>query len=199
MPNLYLYIGGSFLGFSVVAMHMSLISSLDLIVVQYFSEHRSIVLSQLTQLLSLIGGMPFVLLLTGVWCLFCILKQQYKTALFIALGIIGCIVIGWSLKWMIDRPRPELMYALVKSYGPSFPSAHSAYAATLASIAKCLHRQTYFTVICIISCLIMGLSRVYAGVHFPTDVFAGWGVGLLWVSLLWQLMLRINQKSVRSV
>ena len=202
MPNLYLYIGGIFFGISVIALHWGFTNPFDSVVVEFLSEHRFASLNVVTQCLSLIGGMPFVLLFTALWCLYFIVKKQYRPAIFIIVGIIGSIVLGWSLKWAFVRPRPDLVYAIVKSYGPSFPSAHSLYAATLASIGICLYRQQrsfYVVVLITIWWLVMGLSRVYAGVHFPTDVLAGWGLGFIWISLLWRLLLRINQKNSGSI
>ncbi|EPF91848.1 phosphatase PAP2 family protein [Acinetobacter gyllenbergii] len=189
MPYLLLCIGCFFLGFGVIGLVLSNTSTLDLFSVQVFFEHRSFTLNHVTVLLSLLGGMPFLLFLTTFLCLYQTWIKNYKNVTFIALSVIGSIVIGWLLKWSIDRPRPMEFYHLVQSYGASFPSAHSLYAATLASLAMLLCQQhKYRTSVILVSTLwfiFMGISRVYAGVHYPTDVLAGWGIGLIWTSLLW--------------
>lgn len=96
---------------------------------------------------------------------------------------------GWLLKWWIARPRPQEMYHLVNSYGDSFPSVHSVYAATFACLAILIfdkHRsRAYIIWFAVLWLLLMGTSRVYLGVHYPTDVLAGWSIGLIWISLLW--------------
>ena len=152
-------------------------------------EHRSFALNQVTILLSRLGGMPFLLFLTTFLCIYQTWIKNYKNAIFIALSVGGSIVIGWLLKWGIDRPRPLEFYHLIQSYGASFPSAHSLYAATLASMFMLLYSaHKYRNSIILVSTLwfvFMGISRVYAGVHYPTDVLAGWGIGLIWTSLLW--------------
>ena len=189
MPHLLLCIGCFFLGLGVFGLVYLDTSTLDLFSVQALFEHRSFVLNQVTILLSRLGGMPFLLFLTTFLCIYQTWIKNYKNAIFIALSVGGSIVIGWLLKWGIDRPRPLEFYHLIQSYGASFPSAHSLYAATLASMFMLLYSaHKYRNSIILVSTLwfvFMGISRVYAGVHYPTDVLAGWGIGLIWASLLW--------------
>ena len=189
MPYLLLCIGCFFLGLGVFGLVCFDTSTLDLFSVQAFFEHRSLTLNRVTILLSLLGGMPFLLFLTTFLCLYQTWIKNYKNVIFITLSVGGSIGIGWLLKWSIDRPRPLEFYHLVQSYGASFPSAHSLYAATLASLMMLLLQQHKYRIsVILVSTLwfiFMGISRVYAGVHFPTDVLTGWGIGLIWTSLLW--------------
>ncbi len=189
MPYLLLCIGCFFLGLGVIGLINPNASTLDLLSVQAFFEHRSFTLNHVTILLSRLGGMPFLLFLTTFLCLYQTWIKNYKNLIFISFSVTGSIAIGWFLKWSIDRPRPMEFYHLVQSYGASFPSAHSLYAATLASLAILLCQQyKHRNSVILVSTLwfiFMGISRVYAGVHYPTDVLAGWGIGLIWTSLLW--------------
>jgi membrane-associated phospholipid phosphatase len=196
MPHLLLCIGCFFLGFGVFGLLYSIASAFDLLSVQTLFEHRSFALNNVAVLLSRLGGMPFLLFLTVFFCVYHIRIKDYKKVTFLALSVSGSIVIGWLLKWGIDRPRPLEFYHLVQSYGASFPSAHSLYAATLASLSMLLFREhKYRKSVILVSTLwfiFMGLSRVYAGVHYPTDVLAGWGIGLIWTSLLWFWLYQSN-------
>ena len=196
MPHLLLCIGCFFLGLGVFGLVYLDTSTLDLFSVQALFEHRSFVLNQVTILLSRLGGMPFLLFLTTFLCIYQTWIKNYKNAIFIALSVGGSIVIGWLLKWGIDRPRPLEFYHLIQSYGASFPSAHSLYAATLASMFMLLYSaHKYRNSIILVSTLwfiFMGISRVYAGVHYPTDVLAGWGIGLILTSLLWFWLYQSN-------
>lgn len=196
MPYLLLCIGCFFLGLGVIGSIFPNTSNLDLFSVQAFFEHRSLTLNRVTILLSLLGGMPFLLFLTTFLCLYQTWIKNYKNVIFITLSVGGSIGIGWLLKWSIDRPRPLEFYHLVKSYGASFPSAHSLYAATLASLMMLLLQQHKYRIsVILVSTLwfiFMGISRVYAGVHFPTDVLTGWGIGLIWTSLLWFWLYQSN-------
>ena len=196
MPYLLLCIGCFFLGLGVFGLVYLDTSTLDLFSVQALFEHRSFALNHVAVLFSRLGGMPFLLVLTSFFCIHQIRKKNYKKVIFVALSVIGSIVIGWLLKWGIDRPRPLAFYHLVQSYGASFPSAHSLYAATLSSLVLLLSQQhKYRSSIVLVSVLwliIMGISRVYAGVHYPTDVLAGWGIGLILTSLLWFWLYQSN-------
>ncbi|WP_130804856.1 phosphatase PAP2 family protein [Acinetobacter ihumii] len=189
MPYLILCIGCIFFLLSVFGLSSPVIERLDLSSVQFFNEQRTWTLNQMTTALAYLGGMPFVLFFSTVWCFICAWYKKYTTLTFIISGVVGSIALGWLLKWCFDRPRPPELYHLVHSYGASFPSAHSVYAATLATLVILLaqrhtHRLFFITIACL-WLLIMGLSRVYAGVHYPTDVLAGWSIGFIWISLLW--------------
>ena len=196
MPHLLLCIGFFFLGLGVFGLVYLDTSTLDLFSVQALFEQRSFVLNQVTILLSRLGGMPFLLFLTTFLCIYQTWLKNDKNAIFIALSVGGSIVIGWLLKWAIDRPRPLEFYHLIQSYGASFPSAHSLYAATLASMFMLLYStHKYRNSVILVSTLwffFMGISRIYAGVHYPTDVLAGWGIGLIWTSLLWFWLYQSN-------
>ncbi len=196
MPYLLLCIGCFFFGIGVFGLFSPNTLAFDRFSVQAFFEHRSFMPNHVTVLLARLGGMPFLLFLTTFLCIYQTWIKNYKNVIFIALSISGSIAIGWLLKWGVDRPRPLEFYHLVHSYGASFPSAHSLYAATLASLAILLTQQHKYRIsIILVSTLwflFMGISRVYAGVHFPTDVFAGWGIGLILTSLLWFWLYQSN-------
>mgnify|MGYP006181372405 CR=1 FL=1 len=94
MPYLLLCIGCFFLGFGVIGFILSNTSNLDLLSVQALFEHRSLMLNHVTILLSLIGGMPFLLFLTTFLCMYQTWIKNYKNVIFITLSISGSIVIG---------------------------------------------------------------------------------------------------------
>ncbi len=197
MPYLMLCIGCVFFIFSVSALNFMHTQILDHQIVNVLSVHRIEWLNPIAKSLSYLGGMPFVLIFTTLWCVYWLRLRQYATTFMIILAVSGSIVLGWLLKWYIDRPRPAVFYHMVNSYGASFPSAHSVYAATLASLAILLYQQhSYSRSICLMSFIwfiSMGISRVYLGVHYPTDVLAGWGIGFVWVALIWLGFTRIHQ------
>ncbi|MFW2056073.1 phosphatase PAP2 family protein [Acinetobacter haemolyticus] len=196
MPYLLLCIGCIFLVLGVIGLIHPSTSNLDLLSVQMLFEHRFSVLDHVAILLSQLGGMPFLIVLITFLCIYQTWMKNYKSLVFIALSVIGSIAIGWLLKWGIDRPRPLEFYHLVQSYGASFPSGHSLYAATLASLALLLYQQHRYRLFVILIAtlwiMVMGISRVYLGVHYPTDVLSGWGIGLIWTSLLWLWLYQSN-------
>lgn len=194
MPYLLLVIGCIGLIFSSIGLQIISIQHFDHLSVAWISLHRSSFLNDFSVGLSYLGGLPFTLLLCSVGCIYFYWKKKIVNILFIGVGISGSVVLGWSLKYLVDRPRPDMMYQMVETYGASFPSAHSLYAAVLASLVWGIVYQKaqakVIAAVAILWCLAMGFSRVYLGAHFPTDVIAGWSIGLIWIALLWLLIFR---------
>ncbi|CAB1210531.1 phosphatase PAP2 family protein [Acinetobacter bouvetii] len=197
MPYMLLGVGFLLFIFSILMLLIPSLHQLDLVIVQWMSQHRSNAVNMIFITLSTLGGMPFVLFLTTVWCVHQGWYKKYTNVVFISLGLIGSSATVWLLKYLISRPRPPEMYHLVNSYGASFPSAHSIYAATLGCLAIYLgQKHPKHTLICIcafIWLLLMGISRVYLGVHFPSDVLAGWSIGFIWITLLYLLYAKFSR------
>jgi undecaprenyl-diphosphatase len=102
------------------------------------------------------------------------------------------------LKGLYNRPRPDFAPLGTYVYAQSFPSGHSTASAalwlSLAMVAASLERRTpqktFWFVIAGVVVLAVGASRVYLGVHWPTDVLAGWMLGACWALagwLAWQI------------
>lgn len=191
MPYRLLLLGCLLLFFSILILNITALNHLDLAAVLYLSQQRNETLNQLSSSLSLLGGMPFVLFFTTLWCFALAWYKKYSKILLISLGLIGSIACAWLLKYWIARPRPPEIYHLVESYGSSFPSAHSFYAATLAALVILVSQQyrlhRLLAVMAWLWLLGMGISRVYLGVHYPSDVISGWGISFIWISLLYLL------------
>ena len=196
MPYLLLGVGVFLFIFSILMLVYPSLNHADWVIMEWLSQHRSVPLNKIFIPLSTIGGMPFVLFLTTVWCFYQVWYKKYANVVFISLGLIGSIATVWLLKYVISRPRPPEMYHLVNSYGAAFPSAHSVYAAALGCLAIYLSlqhsRQHIITVVAFIWLLIMGISRVYLGVHFPSDVLAGWSISFIWITLLYLLYAKLS-------
>ena len=112
--------------------------------------------------------------------LYHIMRHQLNWAVFIWLSVICSTFVSDILKVVFNRPRPMLWPRLVEATHASFPSGHSAFAASMAVLAVlyCYTNSRKLPwVLAVGFALLMGFSRVYLGVHFPTDVLAGWSIG----------------------
>lgn len=104
----------------------------------------------------------------------------------LALGAVVSVVCYEALKRMFERPRPDVSLHLINQGGYSFPSGHALTAMVFYGLVItliCRHRKPGWlkrVLIALFTALIffIGFSRIYLGVHYPTDVLAGWSLGL---------------------
>ena len=145
-----------------------------------------------------IGGPKPVLVYTVVFSIFAILKKMKFAALAvpISIGISGALNVG--LRAVLHRHRPELWDTLIydHSFIWSFPSGHACLAASFATALSLAFWETKYQKIAltggIIYCLIVAITSVMLGVHYPLDILGGWLSGFLVVSTLWTLFQRFQ-------
>jgi undecaprenyl-diphosphatase len=114
-----------------------------------------------------------------------------REAVLLALTIVGGWLVNSAIKWLVGRPRPEIVPHLTEAGGASFPSGHSFNSAVVLiaialAFATMSGRQSVrYTIIgaAIILSLLVAGTRVWLGVHFPSDVLAGWLGGAGWAFL----------------
>ena len=114
-------------------------------------------------------------------------------ALFVCGSVLGGVAVSTVLKDVLQRPRPDLVPYSVYVSGASFPSGHSMMSAvtylTLGALLARSHERkrlkVYFLLVAIFLTFAVGVTRVYLGVHWPTDVLAGWTAGAVWALLCW--------------
>lgn len=141
--------------------------------------------------LTALGGGPFLTLLTFAVAGFLVASRKWGMAAFVVIAIAGGALAGNLLKWIFVRARPDLVPHLVTVDSASFPSAHAMNSAvTFLTLGVLLSRtqedgrlKAYLLGTALVLTLIVGFSRVYLGVHWPTDVVAGWAVGAAWAIL----------------
>ncbi len=130
------------------------------------------------------------------------LRGKRRAMWFLILAIGGGILVSTILKQGFDRPRPELVPHGSYVYTTSFPSGHSmmsaiAYLTLGALLARVEPRRAlkaYLLAISIFLTLAVGISRAYLGVHWPTDVLAGWASGAAWAVGCWTLANILQRK-----
>jgi undecaprenyl-diphosphatase len=120
-------------------------------------------------------------------------RRHYHAMLLLLASTIGGILLNHSLKGLFARPRPEELLRLTDARSLSFPSGHAmesaviylTLAAILSSQVEARALRVYFVGLAFLLTLLVGASRVYLGVHYPSDVLAGWTAGLAWALLCW--------------
>jgi undecaprenyl-diphosphatase len=134
---------------------------------------------------------------------FLILQGMWRTSLFVVLATSGGLFLNVALKQFFQRPRPDVVSHLRDVMSTSFPSGHALTSAvvylTLGAlsmrIAKRRVTKFYCMAMAMLTTALVGLSRVYLGVHYPTDVVAGWMIGMSWALLCWLVERSLEQRS----
>lgn len=140
-----------------------------------------------------LGGVTVLVLVTGGVLGFLLLTRRRAEALLVLVSTGGGLALGVALKRLFDRPRPELVPHLSHVYTSSFPSGHAMMSAVvyltlgalLAEFVAGPRLKAYVLALALALTGLVGVSRVYMGVHYPTDVLAGWSAGLVWALLCW--------------
>jgi undecaprenyl-diphosphatase len=147
-----------------------------------------------------LGGVTVVTLATTVGVLAFLLHRKRWHAAVLAGTVIAADVVSELLKSFYGRPRPELVPHGSYVYSSSFPSGHSTLSAatylTLAMLISSLepNRGTKSMVFVLAVAMVLGIgfSRVYLGVHWPSDVLAGWCLGAAFALAGWTALLRLG-------
>ncbi len=115
------------------------------------------------------------------------MKRRYIDVIRFTIACTGGLLINQVMKLFFAKPRPELWARLISEHSFSFPSGHAVGSMVVYGfIAYILARelpiyQKSIYVVASILIIAIGFSRLYLGVHYPTDIIAGYGVGILWL------------------
>ena len=148
-----------------------------------------------------LGGAGVLTILTLAAAGFLAIQRKLLLAGYLLAAVAGGTLASNLLKWVFDRPRPDLVPHGVLVYTSSFPSGHSMLSAVvyltlgalLASSQADLRIRAYLIGLASFVTLLVGGSRVYLGVHWPTDVLAGWAAGATWALVCWGFAERLRR------
>ena len=140
-----------------------------------------------------LGSTIVLVMVTAVAIFYLLLIGRWRTALLMLVTVGGGQILSSLLKLGIDRPRPDLVSHLAEVQTLSFPSGHAMMSAVtyltlgsmLAGIVPGRATKIYVLGVAVLLTLMVGVSRVYLGVHWPSDVLAGWCAGFAWAMLCW--------------
>ena len=153
--------------------------------------------------LTAVGGPTVITLVVGAVVGFLCLQTRYRTALVVAAAAVSGEVVNYSLKLLFDRPRPDVVPHLRDVATASFPSGHAMESAIvyltlgvmLMRVAERRLTKLYCLGIAVLVTFLVGTSRIYLGVHYPTDVLGGWMLGFLWASICWLVEQRFDRSA----
>jgi undecaprenyl-diphosphatase len=146
---------------------------------------------------TLVLALVFVLVLV-----YLLIARKKAAALLFTVAVLGGQAVSTLLKVLVDRPRPPMPDWAPHVSTASFPSGHSMLSAvTFLTIGALLARveqrpalRIYFVVVAVFLTVLVGMSRVYLGVHWPTDVLAGWTLGSAWALICWTVALWLQRR-----
>jgi undecaprenyl-diphosphatase len=152
--------------------------------------------------LTALGSVVVLATITLAAAVYLVLAGKRHAALFLLVAIGGGIVLGFALKAFFERPRPDLVAHAARVFTASFPSGHSMMAAVtyltlgalLARVESRRRLKLYLIGLAVLVSLAVGISRVYLGVHWPSDVLAGWALGASWAMLCWAVVLWLQRR-----
>jgi undecaprenyl-diphosphatase len=159
-------------------------------------------LEQVVKDITSLGSSAVLTLLTIGALGYLMIERKYHAAVFLLVAMCGGTLLSTLLKMGFDRPRPDLVAHGATVYSASFPSGHALMSAVayltlgalLARVQPKRRLKVYFLGVAVVLTVLVGISRIYLGVHWPTDVLAGWCLGAAWAILCWFAMLWLQRR-----
>ena len=127
-----------------------------------------------------------------------LVARRWREATFAGVSLGGSALLNMATKQFFQRDRPALWESIAPEHTFSFPSGHAMGSATLAMVVLLLCWHTRFrwpvVVLAALFALAVGVSRIYLGVHYPSDILGGWAAGVAWVSGVYLVLYRIRER-----
>lgn len=162
----------------------------DMVILDFIHSSSNPVIFSIMKFISFIGSEMFLFPAVGIVIIIAMINKRYFISKFLLMNTFGSFIFNYLLKQLFQRTRP-LDFFLVEQGGLSYPSGHSMVTMTMyLAIAYLLTRKEsssrkkkgiYITASIFIA--LMGVSRLYLGVHWPTDVIGGFIMGYIFYSV----------------
>ncbi len=155
--------------------------------------------------LTSLGGISVLTLFALIALGFLISLKKRLSAVLLVVGLAGGVGLSEGLKALFERQRPPAAYQAVETLNASFPSGHALlstvfYLTVAVLMTRAFPRRglkLYVLSIGILFALLVGLTRVYLGAHWASDVLAGWCVGAAWAMALWLVSYAVERRQQR--
>ena len=174
--------------------------SFDRPLMLWLHEHSTPLLTTAMKVVTELGGLVAVPIIAVVLSGLLWWKGRRRDATLLAATVVGATLLNTVLKAVFQRTRPDFWEHLVTENSYSFPSGHAmasmSIAASLAVIAWTSRWRWAAIILGSVYVLVVGASRMYLGVHFPSDILAGWCVALSWLMVV-SLILKLGRNRGR--
>ena len=140
-----------------------------------------------------LGGISVLGLFAVAVVGFLVIQRKRLSALMLLIGLAGGVALSEGFKGVFERERPPAQFQAVDTLNASFPSGHALLSTVfyltvgvmLARVLPSKRLKAWVMAMAVIVAMLVGLSRIYLGAHWATDVFAGWSLGAAWAMALW--------------
>lgn len=125
-----------------------------------------------------------------------LIAKRWREATFAGVSFAGSALLNMATKQFFQRDRPTLWESIAPEHTFSFPSGHAMGSATLAMVVVllCWHTRWRWLAVALAGsfALLVGASRIYLGVHYPSDILGGFAAGIAWVSGVYLVLFRVR-------
>lgn len=154
--------------------------------------------------LTSLGGISVLTLFAIIAVVFLLILRKRLSALLLLVGLLGGVALSEGLKALFERERPPVAYQAVETLNASFPSGHALLSTVFyLTLGVMLTRafpkrrlKAFVLGAAILIALLIGLTRIYLGAHWASDVIAGWCAGAAWAMALWLVAYAVERRQV---
>jgi undecaprenyl-diphosphatase len=156
--------------------------------------------------LTSLGGISVLALFASIAIAFLLIQRKRLSALLLVLGLAGGVALSEGLKAVFERERPPSAFQAVDTLNASFPSGHALLSTVfyltlgvmLTRAFPRTHLKAFVLGAAMTVALLIGLTRVYLGAHWASDVVAGWCAGAVWAMALWLVAYAMERRQAVS-
>jgi len=178
-------------------LNSELITKIDLWIYEYITNLYTPTFSKVIVFISWVNNLSQIIFISILFLIYLFYKKMYSQIIFFTISILGSSLLFVLIKEIIKRERP--ISNIIEIGGYSFPSGHATLSTTLAFCIYLIFKDKVkykksFVLILISYPLVISFTRVYLHVHYLSDVIAGIGLGLVWVSLIYLIFIFKNKE-----
>jgi len=178
-------------------LNSEVITKIDLWIYEYITNLYTPTFSKVIVFISWVNNLSQIIFISILFLIYLFYKKMYSQIIFFTISILGSSLLFVLIKEIIKRDRP--ISNIIEIGGYSFPSGHATLSTTLAFCIYLIFKDKVkykksFVLILISYPLVISFTRVYLHVHYLSDVIAGIGLGLVWVSLIYLIFIFKNKE-----